>query len=337
MSSSPNRSDFAVGLTVLGVLAAVVAAVLWVKQSGVGSRGDERVARTRSVGGIAVGNPVVIRGVRAGQIRSIALADNGWVSLTFSVSRDVDVPREPVVLLAASTLFGEWQATLTDLAGVPPDRELRAALNEARTRGDTLPAAVLPDIAQLTSVAGRIAGDVAKVSERVETAFDDAAAKELRTFIANVAKLSADLSRTVNAQSRNLDRISTDVSRGLATINQASGDLRTVAGRLETATSRGEITRLVSSADSAVRVLLDAAQLLRTTAASLTSTERGLQRTVTRTDSILARVDRGDGTLGLLVNDPRLYRASDSLVSELRALVADVRKNPRRYFNLRVF
>ena len=43
------------------------------------------------------------------------------------------------------------------------------------------------------------------------------------------------------------------------------------------------------------------------------------------------------GALGLLLNDPHLYRSSDSLVIELRALVADMKKNPRRYLNVKVF
>jgi phospholipid/cholesterol/gamma-HCH transport system substrate-binding protein len=38
-----------------------------------------------------------------------------------------------------------------------------------------------------------------------------------------------------------------------------------------------------------------------------------------------------------MVNDPALYQQSDSLVRELRALVADVKKNPKRYINVRVF
>jgi phospholipid/cholesterol/gamma-HCH transport system substrate-binding protein len=39
----------------------------------------------------------------------------------------------------------------------------------------------------------------------------------------------------------------------------------------------------------------------------------------------------------MLVNDPAFYQNSDSLVMELRALIADFRKNPRRYVNLRIF
>jgi phospholipid/cholesterol/gamma-HCH transport system substrate-binding protein len=48
-------------------------------------------------------------------------------------------------------------------------------------------------------------------------------------------------------------------------------------------------------------------------------------------------VNAGAGTLGLLVNDPRLYRQGDSLVADLRALVADVKANPKRYFSVRIF
>ena len=125
------------------------------------------MVRSRDVGGVALGNPVVIRGVRSGQVESIALGERGWVVLTLGIDRDVTLPSDPVVLLAASSLFGEWQATITDATGLPADRELRAAISESRTSGDTLAGAVLPDIAQLTTVAGRIAGDVGGKAERV--------------------------------------------------------------------------------------------------------------------------------------------------------------------------
>jgi phospholipid/cholesterol/gamma-HCH transport system substrate-binding protein len=58
---------------------------------------------------------------------------------------------------------------------------------------------------------------------------------------------------------------------------------------------------------------------------------------VTKADTLLGRVERGEGTIGLLVNDPSLYRNSDSLVIDLRAFLADFRRNPKRYVNLSVF
>ena len=56
-----------------------------------------------------------------------------------------------------------------------------------------------------------------------------------------------------------------------------------------------------------------------------------------RADSVLIKVDKGQGTLGLLVNDPRLYHNTDSLMIDIRGLIADMKKNPKRYIKLSIF
>lgn len=337
MPDRKRNSDFRVGAAVLIVTAALIAAVVWVKQADLGGRKTDLVVRTRDVGGVALGNPVVIRGVRAGQVQGIALGERGWVVLRLRIDRAIEMPSDPVVLLVASSLFGEWQATVSEYAGVPPDRDLRAALTEARTTGDTLAGAMLPDIAQLTSVAGRISGDVAKVAERVQVAFDDKAAKELRESIRNFAQLSSDLARTVNAQSKNLDRISGDVQAGLKAVNAAAENLNQFSGRVDSATSRGELQAIVNNSQQAARELVATTTRLREIAEGLNKTDSRLASAVSRADSVFAKVNNGQGSLGLLVNDARLYRNSDSLVMELRALVADVKKNPKRYISVKVF
>lgn len=338
MTVSRRTSDFTVGITVVSIAALLIAATLWLRQADLGGRTRHLVARSRDVGGVALGNPVVIRGVRAGRVESIALGENDWVVLKLGLDRDVEMPRDPVVLLASASLFGEWQATVMSRDGVPADRELRAAIEEARTSGsDTLPGAVLPDIAQLTAVAGRISGDVAKVADRVQTAFDDAAARELRESIRNFAQLSGELARSVNIQSKNLDLISTNVQVGLTTINNAAARLNAFSGRVDSATSRGELQTIVTNSQAAARELVAAAENLRALTDRLDRTESSLTRAVARADSVFAKANGRSGTLGLMVNDPALYQQSDSLVRELRALVADVKRNPKRYLNVRVF
>jgi len=337
MSTSKRTSDFAVGLSVISITALLIAGTLWLKQADLGGRTRHLTARARDVGGVALGNPVVIRGVRAGRVESIALGDNDWVVLKLALDRTVDIPRDPVVLLAAASLFGEWQATVMSRDGVPADRVLRAALDEARAGSDTVAGAVLPDIAQLTAVAGRISGDVAKVAERVEIAFDDAAARELRESIRNFAQLSGDLARTVNVQSKNLDKISANVQTGLATINDAAARLSTFSSRVDSATRRGELQMIVNNSQTAAREMVTAAQQLRELTARLDRTEANLTQAVARADSIFAKANSRSGTLGLMLNDPALYQQSDSLVRELRALVSDVKKHPKRYINMRMF
>jgi phospholipid/cholesterol/gamma-HCH transport system substrate-binding protein len=108
MTQSKRGSDFIVGLTVLVVTVVLVASVLWVKQTDLAGRTRRLVARTRDVGGVALGNPVVIRGVRSGRVESIALGEPGWVVLTMGLEKEAVLPPDPVVLLTASSLFGEW-------------------------------------------------------------------------------------------------------------------------------------------------------------------------------------------------------------------------------------
>lgn len=337
MTQSKRQSDFIVGLTVLVVTVVLVASVLWVKQADLAGRTRRLVARTRDVGGVALGNPVVIRGVRSGRVESIALGEPGWVVLTLGLEKDALLPPDPVVLLTASSLFGEWQVTITGPEGIPPDRQIRAAIAEARTNSDTVAGATLPDIAQLTTVAGRLANDVATVADRFQTAFDDAAARELRASIRNVADLSAELARTIKTQSKNLDNISADVRTGIGTINSTAERLNQFAGRVDSATSRGELQTIVTNSQTAARELLAATTHLREITERLDRTETNLSRAVARADSVFAKANSREGTMGLLINDPALYQQSDTLVRELRALVADLRKNPRRYLNLRLF
>ena len=336
--TTPKRvSDFVVGATVLVVTIVVVGTVLWLKQADLSGKTRHLLVRTRDVGGVALGNPVVIRGVRSGQIESIALGERGWVVLKLGIDRGVPLPSDPVVLLAAASLFGEWQATITEATALPADRELRAAINESRTAGDTLAGAVLPDIAQLTTVAGRIAGDVAKVADRVQVAFDDQAARELRASIRNFSRLSEQLATTVQLQSKNLDRISSDVQRGLTSINAAATNLNAFSSRVDSATSGRELQLIVANSQAAAKELLAATTHLREVAEKLDRTEGRLSSAVSQADSIFGKVNAGRGTLGMLVNDPALFVQSDSLVRELRALVADVQRNPKRYINVRVF
>jgi phospholipid/cholesterol/gamma-HCH transport system substrate-binding protein len=70
---------------------------------------------------------------------------------------------------------------------------------------------------------------------------------------------------------------------------------------------------------------------------SLERSEASLRGALGKADTILGRIERGEGSLGLMLNNPSLYNNSDSLVIDLRSLIADFRRNPKRYINLSIF
>lgn len=329
-------NDFAVGLTMLGGLVLVVGGVLWTKEASIGGDEQHVSARFHDVGSVRVGSPVVVRGMRSGKIDRIQLED-GFVVVRMSLAPGVELPKQPVVLLNESNLFGEWQATITGRETVGRDEEIQRQLRETAQDDDVLAGATLPDIARLTAVAGRIAGDVASVTERVDVAFDTEAAKELRLSIRNFSELSTVLARTVREQSGNLNRTSASVEGGIAALSRAAAMMQDVALRVDSATSGEKVNDLVNDAGEAARQLRITSRQLASMAELLGKSQARLDAFLIASESIATRVNIGQGSLGLLVNDPAFYRNSDSLVMELRALVADVKKNPRRYLNLKIF
>ena len=333
-----RTNDFIVGLTVLFGVVAIVAATLWVKQADLRDRNERVSARFRDVGNVRVGAAVVLRGVRAGRVERIELGRDGWVEVSMMLDPEVQLPRDPVVLLNESSLFGEWQATITEESAIPRDEVVARQLAEARQAGgDGLPGATLPDIAQLTAVAGRIAGDVASVAGRFEVAFDDQAARELRSSIQNFATLSATLSRTVRQQSTNLDALSVDMRRGMRRLADAAESVQQVAERVDSSTATGQVRHIVDDVATAAATLRAMSEEMRAMSRQLTRSQGRLDSVLQTTDSVMSKINNGQGSVGLLVNDPTLYHHSDSLVVELRALVADFKANPKKYVNLRIF
>lgn len=332
-----RSNDFLVGSTILGAILVVTASIVWVKQADVGQRHQRTVARFRDVGSARPGTPVVIRGVRSGRIESMELAPQGWVEVRMSLDPDVTLPPHPVVILNESSLFGEWQATIMDREGMARDEDVFRQLAEADRGGSVLPGATLPDIAKLTAVAGRIASDVASVAERVEVAFDDRAARELRTSIRNFSDLSTVLAKTVREQSRNLDSVSVDIRSGVGSLAQAARQLRSVAERVDSSTAKGEVRQVVDDAGEAARQLRQASKNLLAISEQLGRSQDRLQSLLTSSSEIASKVNSGRGSLGMLVNDSSLYRNSDSLMVELRSLLVDLKKNPRKYVQVRIF
>jgi phospholipid/cholesterol/gamma-HCH transport system substrate-binding protein len=332
-----RSNDFAVGLTTIIGIVVIVGATLWVKQAELGRARETVSARFREVGGVRVGTPVVIRGVRAGRVEAMELADSGFVLAHLSLDPDIGLPVDPVVLLNESSLFGEWQATITSRDAVGRDADVSRQIAEASRPDGILPGATLPDIARLTAVAGQIAGDVASVAERVGVAFDDQAARELRASMRNFSDLSTVLAQTVREQSRNLTTVSTDVRGGVQSLAQSAALLREVAERVDSSTARGEVDRIVTDASEAARQLRETSRRLLLISDQLARSQVKLESFLAASDSVATKLNSGYGTFGRMLNDSSLYINSDSVMIQLRALLADIQRNPRRYINLRIF
>jgi len=330
-------NDAIVGLVVLVIVGALGGALAWVKGSDVGKRQHEVVARFHDVGNARVGNVVVIRGVVGGRIQGIELAPAGWVDVRMKLDPTVQMPKEPVVLLNESSLFGEWQATIVERSALPHDETVRQQIADAPHDGNVLPGATLPGIGKLTAVAGQIAGDVANVAGRVEVAFDDQAARELRSSIRNVSDLSKTLATTVRMHASDLDTLSNQLRTAIATMQRTVITVQGTAERIDSATTSKQVRDIVENLAMASSDLRQTSTQVRDLAGRFATSQTRLDSFLANSDSVMVKINRGQGSLGLFVTDASMYRRTDSLLVQMRALIADIQANPKRYVSVKLF
>jgi phospholipid/cholesterol/gamma-HCH transport system substrate-binding protein len=333
-----RENEFAVGLVVIAALALVVGGALWLSGAHFGKTEETVTARFRTVGGLGVGNPVVLRGVRVGRVEAIRLAPGNWVEADLKIYSGVTLPQKPAVIAASASLFGEWAATLISSDPLPNDPNVRQALVEAQAAGGgKWPGATLPDIGELTAQASRIATDIGTVSARIQTAFDSSAVTDLRRSIRDFGQIADRLARVTNEQADVIGDVGANLSKSSQALSRAATDLRTTLGRVDTATNQGQLATILNNTAATSTDLRSASQDFRQLLAAANRNSESLVRVLQNADSVMSRISNRSGTLGLLVSDSALYRETTLTMIQLRQLLSDIQANPRKYFTFSVF
>ena len=333
-----RSNEFAVGLAVLAALALVIGGALWLSETDVNQKQTTYAARFRTVGGLGVGGPVTLRGVKVGRVEAIKLVENEWVETEFSIDREVELPRNPAVISASASLFGEWTANIVPLEPLPVDPNLRTALIESdQAGGEAWPGATLPDIGQLTAQASRIAGDVADVTQRIGQAFDSTALKSLQQSVKDLATISGRLVKFAEAQTNRIDRVSQNVATTSDAFTGVARSFQGAVARLDTATSDNQLKDILDNSRSSSADIRAAAADLRSVMAAARSNEASLVRVLRAADSLMTKLQAGNGTFGMLTSDSTLYLETTKTVVQFRELLTDIQAHPKKYLKISVF
>ncbi len=326
------RNEVLVGASVILAIVVVLFGTLWLKGKKLGTDELELKARFHEVGQLQDGNAVKVHGVLIGRVRSIELEATGdGVIVTMRVKADVRLPEDPVVVLAPGSMFGDWQAEIFPRTSVA-DYDYAEALDPT-----VLPGAALPDISRLTAVADQIARNMATLSSRFEVAFTEETAANIRRAIDNINQVSGQLTDMVTRQQKAVDGLAADLGQTADALGKAVDTINRTFSQVEQAISGDRLVSIMVTAehastqiDSLSKELLIASRTMRTTA----TTADTVLRSVGDVASALAN---GQGTLGLMLRDTTLYWKLVESNQELQTLLKDLRTNPRRYINVRVF
>jgi phospholipid/cholesterol/gamma-HCH transport system substrate-binding protein len=334
-------SELKIGI--LSVLALALASVLVFAVGGQGGFPWQRYelkTRFDNVMGLKTGAVVRVAGVEVGKVTDVGFAGAG-VEIVMEVSRDMQplITSESRAAIGSLSLLGEPVIDITAAESGTPIPE-GGFIQPGRAPGQI--AEVAASASEGLNQATQLLRDIRAGKGSVGKLFtDDALYREINEFVgaaANVAghlsqgrgtlgKLAADptaynqlnraltnleaITRRVNSGEGALGRLLRDEQLGRS-LNSISSNLDAVTGRL----NRGEGT--------AGKLLTDAELYDR------------FNRVAGSLEQLSSRLTTGQGTAGQLLQDKQLYDNMNSAAGELRGLIAEIRKDPKKYLNVKV-
>lgn len=328
-----RRDEILIGAFVLAAIGLIVVGALWLGGAGFTARDQELTARFQNVGALKPGNQVTLRGVSVGKVEQIGLsADGRAVEVAFRVRSDVTLPDDPVVILQPSSLFGEWQAAIVPAAERPDVMADTLDLPPGRVPGVTMAA-----FSEISESSREIAENLQGLTSRFQVAFNENTARDLARSITNFSRASDELVVLMERQREEFGSFTADLAEAGDAVRGAAADLDSVVSRLAAATEEGELEAIFDNARRASGAMREVSEDLRGTVRDLDDGIARADSALREVQELLAAVNRGEGSIGLLMQDRVLYENTAAAVAELRALLDDLKRNPRKYFNFSVF
>jgi phospholipid/cholesterol/gamma-HCH transport system substrate-binding protein len=289
-----------VGLTVLTALAILIVSIGWLSSYAKAHLMRTWHVRFPSAGGLGEGDEVMVNGIRKGSVKSMRLVGD-HVIVDLGLANELILTRDCTVSIRNVGLMGE------KVIGV----DMRTTGVPWSTR-DTIPGGYEAGMAEVMAEAGNLVSTV----RHIVVALDSVSGSLVADGGLN------DVMQEFRQTSRQL-RLAVEENRAQfkSTLANFSESSETVKG-------------LTQEREVQLRETLD----------HFASAARNIDALSTKLDSlrmaaqnVAGKLDRGEGSLGRLVHDEKLYSDLNSSVKQLQALIADMQKNPRKYFKFSVF
>lgn len=133
------------------------------------------------------------------------------------------------------------------------------------------------------------------------------------------------------------DRTRVELRQSIAGLNALISSFKSSADKLNILleANKGQLDRSLKNVD---KITTNFSMLSDSLAnAGLAKTVADFQKTVTRLNGVLGKIEQGEGSLGKLANDEKLYENLTEASKQLNLLLQDFRLNPKRYVNVSVF
>ena len=326
-------------------VAAIALASMLIVAVGAGAGGlfggrYELKTRFSNVQGLKSGAVVRVAGVEVGKVDEVTLAGSEVeVRLKVNEENKSRITEQSRASIGSLSLLGE---PVIDISPSTQGRQLQD--------GDFLPA-------------GRAPGQLADVAEGATQALSQVTGimQDIRSGRGTVGKLFTDdqVYKEVNGLIESAGTVASELARGKGTMGMLVRDpaaynrLNGALGYLQDSLQRinageGSLGKLLKE-DALARSLTSASANVDQVTARLNRNDNTMGRLLTerelydkinslsgKIDAVTDGLQKGEGSAGRFLKDKELYDHVNAAASEMRQLISDIRKDPKKYLNVRV-
>lgn len=303
--------------TKVGILAAFSIALLIVGYNflkGNAIFSDETIlyAKYPRVDGLGVSKPVLINGFQIGRVDKLQLQPDGSIVATLKIKGQYDIPKNSIARLEGTDLLGSKAIVLTLGTG-----------SDYAEDGDFLNANVakglLETVQPVQKKAELIIGKMDSILTSVNSILNPNFQKNVDKSFNSIASTLSSLEGTSKKVDNLVGSESSRISAILANAESISGNLKK---------NNEKINAILNN----IHNISD-----QVAAANFKQTIENANKAVGDLQSIVGKINNGKGTLGLLVNDTKMYENLNSASKNLDSLMIDLKQHPKRYVHFSIF
>ncbi len=272
------------------------------------------------VEGLVQSNSVVINGVKVGIIQDIYFHPNnsGKVVVKMVLSdTDFKIPRNTVALITSADLLGTkaMELALGDTIGVYAENgdtlsgQVKASFtDEVNKTVEPIKARAITMLTEIDSILLIIKG---VFNEQTQNDITESI-ENLKKTIVNIESTTADIDTLVTTETSRIRQILDNVNSISRNIKDNNKNITTI------------LNNMASVSDTLAR-------------AEIASTISRANKAIAETSDILEKINKGEGSMGMLVNNDSLYNNLNNAAYDLDKLFQDMRKNPGNYVHFSIF
>ncbi|MBS2022243.1 MAG: MCE family protein [Deltaproteobacteria bacterium] len=303
-----------VGLVVLLAAVAFGTGLTLIGGKGLGRSSYVVSAVFDDASGLGIRTRVQIAGISIGQVDHVELDQDARARVFLKIDKKFKLYDNAVISKRSESILGDF--ILDVKPGAPPAKELEDGAEIMHVYRQ-------PGMNEIFSSMGNIANDIQEVTKSLRKVLGNEEGQEnLRAIISGLVRITSALEKTINRSGDKIDQVLTnfrDFSGDLRQLSSKEGeDVVAILKNTRDATSQANailktISEVVGSSGQG-----DAKDTIK----SLKSNLEKLDKTLANVQSITDKVNKGEGTVGRLVNDDKLIKSLEKAASDVSNLTS---------------